>query len=316
LIKQAENAEANAKRAEGYRFLELAGAIGSSDQAYNPLAAISGGLKQVAPLFAQDEAAREKAGLENLLARSSLSRQARDQAMADITGGLGLYKTELEEKGREYTADARLRAARIAADKEKYGGFDIQAMTARANDMAYQQFDKPLSELDPKNRAKILGAAATAQQRDKQAAQFAVVGQRETATSLEDMFRRDNAMRQDMDAATKAANDAILKASDPRSLKYRDLMDSGKQDEAESYLQSLIDKDFQARQRRRAQNKGSETTPTAAPKGSAPASQAAPAPKAAGSSTLSAVDQRALEWANAHPKDERADKIKARLGIR
>ncbi|NBW16437.1 MAG: hypothetical protein EBR82_51495, partial [Caulobacteraceae bacterium] len=117
LSKQAENAAANAERAKGYRFLELAGAIGSSDQAYNPLAAISGGLKQVAPLFAQDEAAREKAGLENLMARRELAQRARDQALSGLPSALQLTNYESDLEAKRATAAANVRRAQIAAGK-------------------------------------------------------------------------------------------------------------------------------------------------------------------------------------------------------
>jgi len=295
LIKQAENAEANAKRAEGYRFLELAGAIGSSDQAYNPLAAISGGLKQVAPLFAQDEAAREKAGLENLLARSSLSRQAREQAMADITGGMGLYKTELEEKGREYTADARLRAARLAAAQNKTTDYRTYV----------EDYVADALEKNPNaSVAKLRRQAGDAYIFAKQAPQFG-------GLRMEDLrlgFERDRIEEGRRTEAGKMADIRLNKMGDEYGGQYQD---------------ALAKKDYAAAARIRAQlveeilpTLGGKPAPapTPAPKGGAPAS--APAPKAAGSSTLSAVDQKALEWANANPKDPRAAQIKARLGIR
>ncbi|NDF51006.1 MAG: hypothetical protein EB116_13140, partial [Betaproteobacteria bacterium] len=298
LIKQAENAAANAERARGYRFLELAGAIGSSDQDYKPLAAISSGLKQVAPLFAQDEAAQEKAGLENLMARRELAQKAREQALSGLPSALQLTNYESDLEAKKATAAANVRRAQIAANKEMYGGFDIQAMNARANSMAYRRFGKPLDQLDPKDRADVIGAAAEAQQSARQAAQFAGVGQRELATDLENRFRLENAMRLDMDASTKTIDDAILKFGDPRSQKYREFMDSGKEDEAAAYRQGLIDKDFQARQRRRAQNKGSEAAPTAAPKGGAPA----PAPAQV------AIPPRAVDYlkANNNPSNRAA----------
>jgi hypothetical protein len=211
LIKQAENAEANAKRAEGYRFLELAGAIGSSDQAYNPLAAISGGLKQVAPLFAQDEAAREKAGLENLLARSSLSRQAREQAMADITGGMGLYKTELEEKGREATANARVRAAQIAAAKDKITDYRTYV----------EDYVADALEKNPKaSVAQLRRQAGDAYILAKQQPQFASVQQRGAAAIGEQDVQRAGIDQRRLDSSV----DAVTKALDnPRSVEAREM---------------------------------------------------------------------------------------------
>jgi len=311
LIKQSENAAANAERARNYRFLELAGAIGSSDQAYNPLAAISGGLKQVAPLFAQDEAAQEKAGLENLLARSSLSRQARDQAMADITGGLGLYKTELEEQGREATANARVRAAQIAATKDKITDYRTYV----------EDYVADALEKNPKaSVAKLRREAGDAYILARQQPQLQANAIR-NALGLGNLGLQQSNINQDSWSSSLASFDRSM--ANDRKLK-RSFDDISKQfgpdvalDWKNNQVASIYNASPGVPQRLPMKQLPEGVAALVQKKGgSAPAPQAAPAPKAAGSSTLSAVDQKALEWANAHPKDERADKIKARLGIR
>jgi hypothetical protein len=320
LIKQAENAAANAERAKGYRFLELAGAIGSSDQAYNPLAAISGGLKQVAPLFAQDEAAQEKAGLENLMARRELAQRARDQALSGLPTALQLTGYESDIGAKDAATRAKVAIARINADKEKYGGFDIQAMTARANAMAFEQFDKPLDQLSPKDKAKILGEAAKSQQREKQAAQFDANAIR-NALGLGNLGLQQSNINQDSWSSSLASFDRSM--ANDRKLK-RSFDDISKQfgpdvalDWKNNQVASIYNASPGVPQRLPMKQLPEGVAALVQKKGgSAPVPQAAPAPKAAGSSTLSAVDQKALEWANANPKDKRADEIKARLGIR
>lgn len=158
LRKQAETEESEAKKAEGWRWLELAGAIGSSDQAYNPLAAISQGVKQVAPSFAQDEAARRRAGIERLTALNQLDRQAREEEMAGITGGLTLFGHQADLSAKQAAALASIRRAQIAADKDRNTEGD-RAAADIAQTMSWNKYGKPLSELQPKEKDLLMGAA-------------------------------------------------------------------------------------------------------------------------------------------------------------
>ena len=217
LSKQAENAAANAERAKGYRFLELAGAIGSSDQAYNPLAAISGGLKQVAPLFAQDEAAREKAGLENLMARRELAQRARDQALSGLPSALQLTNYESDLEAKRATAAANVRRAQIAAGKAHQNEMSqwMDAHVAAERERIANGERKPVSD------AILRQEAGLALFKTRQQPQMAAVAQRdvEAAGTLDARLKaiEESGLNRATDAVTAATNN--LRTVEGREMK-------------------------------------------------------------------------------------------------
>jgi hypothetical protein len=126
--RQAQAAE-DAKTAKERNIIGLLANIAANPSQYSSVA-IGAGTAKSLPEFAATEAAQRKQQMEDAMAGLSLTKAEREEAMANITGGMGLYKTELEEQGREYTANARLRAAQLAAAKEKN-------TDARAGSMVY-----------------------------------------------------------------------------------------------------------------------------------------------------------------------------------
>jgi hypothetical protein len=243
--QKARSAE-QAQQDRAMNFINLGAQIlGSEDP--NAIRAIGKGVLQAMPGFARSAQAQRAAEAESLKGLAELSRQ---QRQGELATGLKVAELEAEAGGRKEAAQSRIRAAQIGAlkDRNTFGDRQVQRM---ANSVARRNYNKPLSELPAEVQDVLLGNAATDYQRTLQAAQFAGVGQRETAAEMEDRFRREESLRRDMDSSTDSVDKALLKTSDPRAIKYRELIDSGKEEEARAYRQRMIDADFEARQNRR-----------------------------------------------------------------
>jgi hypothetical protein len=147
--RQAQAAE-DAKTAKERNVVNLLANIAANPSQYSSVAIGSGTAKSL-PEFSAAEAAQRKQQMEDAMANLSLTRAEREEAMANITGGMGLYKTELEEQGREYTANQRLRAAQLAAAKEKNTDARAGAMVY-AKAFARNNFKTPYEKLDDAQR--------------------------------------------------------------------------------------------------------------------------------------------------------------------
>lgn len=157
LTAQAEGSEERAKRDQALLAVKTAADILGGTSQYGAVNVGQGVGKAIPDLMAQ-ETARRQAEIQNLMARSQLSGQERAEEMEAITGGMGLYKTELEEGSRVAAAKARVAAERIRAGKDRDTRGD-RAVRAIADSMAQNQFGVSLSELDPAKQRVILGAA-------------------------------------------------------------------------------------------------------------------------------------------------------------
>jgi hypothetical protein len=245
---------------------------------------IGQGLAAGLPAFQKTAQAQREAERENLKGLADMSRRNRDIALQT---GAKLYEVEQESLGRELTRDAAVRRAEIAAARGRDTFGDRQVMR-RADAYALNEYKKPFEELPAKIQKMILGKVSTDYDIDQQRAALAGVGQRETAADMEDRFRRAEAVRKNYDAAADSVDKRFAKMADPDALKYRELMDSGKEEEARAFRQRLIDRDFESRQR------GSATpsaTPSAKPTAS-PSAKAAPA--------TAAIPDKAIEHLKAN----------------
>ena len=299
LEQRSAQAAEYAKTAKERNIIGLLANIAANPSQYSSVA-IGAGTAKSLPEFAAAEAAQRKQQMEDAMAGLSLTKAEREEAMANITGGMGLYKTELEEMGREYTADARIRAARIAAGKAHQNEMSqwMDAHVAAERERIANGERKPVSD------AILRQEAGLALFKTRQQPQMAAVAQRdvEAAGTLDARLKaiEESGLNRATDAVTAATNNL-------RTVEGREMKRIGKVQGPAAALQykNQLIRDLAA-------GKITLSTPGSAASTQAPAT----APKAAGSSTLSAVDQKALEWANANPKDPRAAQIKARLGIR
>lgn len=121
LQRQAADADRAAREQIGYRLLEGAGMTLSDEDAYMPAKALGRTLRTMAPRYAEDVAARRKAGIENLLAQANLDKEARQEGLAALTGGMDIYKAELEDLARTRANQAKVQAAQIAARAARQG---------------------------------------------------------------------------------------------------------------------------------------------------------------------------------------------------
>jgi hypothetical protein len=317
LEQRSAQAAEDAKTAKERNIIGLLANIAANPSQYSSVAIGSGTAKSL-PEFAAAEAAQRKQQMDDAMAGLSLTKAEREEALAGLPGALQLTGYGADTEAKKAAARAKVAIARINANKERYGGFDIQAMTARANAMAFEQFDKPLDQLGPKEKAKVLGAAATAQQRDKQAAQFDANAIR-NALGLGNLGLQQSNINHEAYSASLASFDRN-KATDRRIQRNYDAIE--KQfgtDVALDWKNNQVAAIYNANPgipQRLPMKQLPEGVAALVQKKGGEAPAPATAPKAAGSSTLSAVDQKALEWANANPKDPRADQIKARLGSR
>lgn len=243
---QRERTAGQLEQDRAMNLINLGAQIMSGTSPY-ALTNIGQGLAAGLPAFQKTAQAQREAERENLKGLAEMSRQ-RSQGQLGTALKLAEIGSE-EERTRQANAAKRF-VAQMAArkDRDTFGDRQVQRM---ANSAAQRNYNKPLEELPPDVQRLLLGSAATDYQRTLQAAQFAGVGQRETAAEMEDRFRREESLRRDMDSSTDSVDKALLKTSDPRAIKYRELIDSGKEEEARAYRQRMIDADFEARQNRR-----------------------------------------------------------------
>lgn len=157
LAEQQVGSADRAKQAQAMLALKTAGDILGGTSQFGAVN-IGRGISQNVPAYLEQERALQKENLQNLMAGAQLSAEERAQAMADITGGVNVYGKELEEKGRETAARARVRAAQLAASKER-DTFGDRAVLQMADEAAQQKYGKPLSELDPGIQRTLKGAA-------------------------------------------------------------------------------------------------------------------------------------------------------------
>jgi len=205
LEQRSAQAAEDAKTAKERNIIGLLANIAANPSQYSSVA-IGAGTAKSLPEFAAAEAAQRKQQMEDAMAGLSLTKAEREEAMANITGGMGLYKTELEEMGREYTADARIRAARIAAGKAHQNEMSqwMDAHVAAERERIANGERKPVSD------AILRQEAGLALFKTRQQPQMAAVAQRDTeaAGTLDARLRaiEESGLNRATDAVTAATN--------------------------------------------------------------------------------------------------------------
>ena len=301
LSQRASQSAEDAKTAKERNVIGLLANIAASRDPYSSVA-IGSGVAKSLPEFAAAEEAQRKQQMENAMANLSLTKAEREEALAGLPGAIQLTGYESDLEAKKATAAARERIARIAASKPHQNEMS-QWMDAY---VAGEQEKISAGQRKPASEAILRQEAGQALINARQAAAVGATAQRSEAAQGQlglgygELGARISAIEE---SARNRATDAVTASlNNPRSPESREMKRIYREqgaDAAANYKLGLIDNYI----------KGVASAPTTAAK-------AVNTTKAAGSSTLSAVDQKALEWANANPQDPRAAQIKARLGIR
>jgi hypothetical protein len=295
LDERRERAAEDAKTAKERNIVGLLANIAASRDPYSSVA-IGSGVAKSMPDFSAAEAAQRKQEMDDAMARLSLTKSEREEAIAGLPAAMQLTGYEADVAGKKATAAARLGIARyqVAKDRDTFGDRQVMRM---ANAVAQKDHGKPLAELPLDLQRTILGRASIDYQNTVNAAQFAGVAQRGEAAAGE-LGARISAIEE---SARNRATDAVTASlNNPRSPEAKEMKRIYREqgpDAASSYKQSLINDYIKGKTSAPPQKGG---TPSPAPKA---------APKA--SATTKPTLQQFLEAARAKNPGVTDDALKA-----